>query len=411
MSLGGAVARHSWPASWPEMELRHCVAQRKEFGAPDLPLLGVGLVSGVRVRADDDGRPAASDDLSGYKVVNPDDLVMNALGKPHGSIGRSPVHGITSPAYWVLQPQLGFEARYLHHLLRSSMLLAEYNRLGKYLPPNQFDISWESFRSISLPVPPLDEQRRIADFLDAQVARIDSLIERRRGQLDLMAGSRLHLLGDAARRIWGETTNRAVSWFPVHLPTWQVLRVSWIVDCLDGRRVPLNGEDRQSRQGPFPYYGASTVVDHIDDYLFDEELVLVGEDGGALANVEFDVVQEVSGKCWVNNHAHVLRARGVEPKFLADMLRCVDRPLLVSGSTRPKVTQEDLLSLRLPVPPIEDRAVLMSMAEALRGEWAPRLTALSRSIDLLEEYKRSLITAAVTGEFDMAAASGQGVPV
>jgi len=166
MSLEGAVATLGNPAEWPEISLRKLVWQKKDTGHPELELLGVSVAVGVRPRWQGDNRPAASLDLNGYKRVRPGEIVMNALGKPHGSIGRSAQEGITSPAYWVLECTEHADSRFLHYLLRSSHMVNEYQRIGKYLPPNQFDISWDLFRNITVPLPPLEEQRRIADFLD-----------------------------------------------------------------------------------------------------------------------------------------------------------------------------------------------------------------------------------------------------
>lgn len=149
--------------AWPVTEFRLLFSARKEVGRADLPTLGVSLATGVSIRSYDDGRPAASLDQSNYKVVYPNDIVMNALGKPHGSIGRSEHLGITSPAYWVLIANATLcDARFMHYLLRSETMIAEYKRLSKFLPPSQLDLSWENFRKISTPLPPLSEQIELA---------------------------------------------------------------------------------------------------------------------------------------------------------------------------------------------------------------------------------------------------------
>lgn len=202
MTFQGSVAVHGNRSEWPETVLRSFLRQTDRTGEVDLPLLGVGLHAGVRERDNNDGRPAASEDLSGYKIVKAGDVVMNRLGKPHGSVGVSPAHGITSPAYWVMEIDRNRAyPPFVHHLLRSKHMVREYERLGKYMPPNQFDISWDAFRSIEVPLPPLDEQRRIADFLDAETARIEQLMSGQLRVLDLLeerANSRiLDLIGQS----------------------------------------------------------------------------------------------------------------------------------------------------------------------------------------------------------------------
>src|SRR4051794_18422261 len=107
MSLAGAIAANENRRGWRLTTLRSVVTFSKEDGRPNFPLLGVNLHKGVTKRSEVDGRPAASEDLARYKVVAPGDIVMNRLGKPHGSIGMSPWHGITSPAYWVMKVDRG----------------------------------------------------------------------------------------------------------------------------------------------------------------------------------------------------------------------------------------------------------------------------------------------------------------
>src|SRR2546423_580413 len=119
--MEGAVAVEGNCAQWPLRSMKEFVAESKTVGENNaLPLLGVGLHDGVRVRTADDGRPAPSEDRSGYKLVRSGDLIMNRLGKPHGPVGVSLIAGTTSPAYWVLRVNRNLaEPKFLHYLLRS----------------------------------------------------------------------------------------------------------------------------------------------------------------------------------------------------------------------------------------------------------------------------------------------------
>jgi len=159
--------------------MREIFEFRKAVTSEELPLLGVNLSLGVMERYEGDGRPAPSDDLSKYKLVEVGDIVMNALGKPHGSIGCSSIRGITSPAYWVLRADKNVAlSRYMHYTLRSSVAISEYQRRGKNLPPNQFDLPWDSFRDIEVSLPNLPEQLAIVAYLDREVTRVEAALER-----------------------------------------------------------------------------------------------------------------------------------------------------------------------------------------------------------------------------------------
>lgn len=353
---------------------------------------------------------------TGYTRFQQDDVLIPKVTPTHQA-GRSAIArplpngvGAGTTELHVLRAIPGLaDPRWLRYAALSKRFLEEGEAAfqgvaGLQRVPGEFV---QDFRVADLPV---EEQRRIAGFLDDQVTRIDNIIQARQEQARLLGEIHRFDLISAGAAL-GLEPRSAVPWFPFGGPGWQFLRLSWVTECLDWKRIPLSATERGERAGPYPYYGASAIVDYIDDYLFDEELVLVGEDGAALENPDTDVVQRVSGKVWVNNHAHVLRATGVSPDYLAHILRCVDRPILVSGATRPKITQDDLMSLRIPVPPLPVRDALVTHAQREAREANAAKRDLRDAIGLLEELKRSLITAAVSGEFDVSSADGSGVAV
>jgi type I restriction enzyme S subunit len=405
-NLAIEAAFQNVPSTWRVHRFDR-VLRRSELrkGHEDLQLLSLSSQGYLYERSGESDRQQASEENQVRCLrVEPGQLVVNPMWLTGGSVAVSRESGAVSPDYRVFAPTHLMDPRFLHFALRSTPYTDQYRLFVRAETTFDRRIQQEDLNQLPLHLPSLDEQRRIAEFLDDQVTRIASVIDLRREQAMALDEVAMHVLVEAARDLWPSSQGGPVSWFPFHRAGWQWLRVSWIATCLDGRRVPLSATERASRQGDYPYYGASTIVDFVDDYLFDEVLVLVGEDGGALTNPRFDVVQEVGGKIWVNNHAHVLRAVAVETRYLATVLRCVDRPLLLSGSTRPKITQNDLMSLRVPVPPTEDRILVLNRADAIREEIEVRRRVLDESVRLLDEYMQSLITAAVTGELDVTTA-------
>ena len=109
-------------------------------------------------------------------------------------------------------------------------------------------------------------------------------------------------------------------------------------EILDSRRIPITASNR--KEGPYPYYGANGIQDYVDDYIFDDELVLLAEDGGNFGSKERPIAYRVSGKCWVNNHAHVLKPKeNIDVDYLCYSLMFYDTGKLVNGATRQKLTQ------------------------------------------------------------------------
>ena len=131
----------------------------------------------------------------------------------------------------------------------------------------------------------------------------------------------------------------------------------YIEDCceiLDSMRVPITASDRE--EGEYPYYGANGIQDHVADYIFDDELVLLAEDGGNFGSKEKPIAYRVSGKCWINNHAHVLKPKiGLDVDYLCYSLMFYNVDGMVNGATRQKLTQAAMLKMKIPSRSIEDQ--------------------------------------------------------
>ena len=124
----------------------------------------------------------------------------------------------------------------------------------------------------------------------------------------------------------------------------------YVEDCceiLDSMRVPITASDRE--EGEYPYYGANGIQDHVADYIFDDELVLLAEDGGNFGSKERPIAYRVSGKCWVNNHAHVLKPKaGLDVDYLCYSLMFYKVDGMVNGATRQKLTQASMRKMKIP---------------------------------------------------------------
>ena len=179
---------------------------------------------------------------------------------------------------------------------------------------------------------------------------------------------------------------------------WPIAPLSTVVDVLDRFRVPVNASERDSRQGAIPYFGATGQAGWIDAHLFDEELVLLGEDGAPFLDPARQKAYIVRGKSWVNNHAHVLRARaGHDARFLKYQLDVVDYAPFVSGTTRLKLPQGAMKTIPLRVP---DFAVQRRVADAIDAHTSRLDTAtatLERAQRNLKRYRASVLKAAVEG--------------
>ena len=156
--------------------------------------------------------------------------------------------------------------------------------------------------------------------------------------------------------------------------------------CLDGRRIPLNSEQRSEMQGTVPYWGANGIVDHVDSHLFEETLVLLGEDGAPFDEPNRNVAFLIDGRVWVNNHIHVLRPLpDTDPRYLTYALNAVDWMPHVGGSTRLKLTQDDMLAVKLPRPLLEEQRAIADYLDAETTRIDALIAKKQQLIHLLDE--------------------------
>ena len=155
-------------------------------------------------------------------------------------------------------------------------------------------------------------------------------------------------------------------------------------DCceiLDSQRVPITGSDRTS--GDYPYYGANGIQDYVDDFIFDDELVLLAEDGGNFGSKTRPIASRVSGKCWVNNHAHVLKPKaGLDVDYLCYSLMFYDVGGMVNGATRQKLTQAAMRQMIIPKRSLDEQIEIVNIIKKVQGVIASRKEELEQ-LDLL----------------------------
>lgn len=220
----------------------------------------------------------------------------------------------------------------------------------------------EQFR---IPLPTLDVQKEIV----AEIEGYQRVIDGARAVLD---NYRPHI--------------------PIH-PDWPKRNLGSLAENLDSRRVPITKGDR--RAGPFPYYGASGIVDSVAEYIFDEDILLISEDGANLLARSTPIAFSVSGKCWVNNHAHVLKfADSATQKFVEVYLNSISIEEFVTGAAQPKLNQEALNRIPIPIPNE------VATQEAIVAEIEAEQALVGANRELIERMERKIqgVLARVWGE-------------
>lgn len=312
--------------------------------------------------------------------------------------------GFGSTEYHVIRADETIAPEFLYRIVSSKpfLLMGEEFMEGS---AGQKRVPTDFVANLRIPVPPLDEQRAIANFLDAMDARITRFIAARKKMIRLLEEKKQAVINQAVTKGLDPTVpmkDSGVDWLgeiPAH---WDVMPVKRELRNLNTRRVPLSSTERglmTTRE--YDYYGASGVIDKVDDYLFDGDYLLIAEDGANLVLRNLPLAIVAKGKFWVNNHAHILAPIAGVLDFYDGVLESVDYRPWISGAAQPKLTQDRLMNIEIPVPPVtEQRAI----ADHIRCETSRAQNIVARhrqEIELMQEYRTRLISDVVTGKLDV----------
>ncbi len=168
---------------------------------------------------------------------------------------------------------------------------------------------------------------------------------------------------------------------------WEKTTLGEVVKFSNGKRVPLSETDRQKRQGKYRYYGASGVIDYVDDYLFDGQYILIGEDGANILTRSSTLAFVVEGKFWVNNHAHIFQSKKGDNTFLATYLESLNYEKYNSGTAQPKLNLENLKKVIVADPSKEEQTKIASFLSNVDE----KISQLTQKHQLLSQYKQGMM--------------------
>ena len=232
----------------------------------------------------------------------------------------------------------------------------------------------------SVLLPSLDEQTKIATFLtaiDEKIAQLTQkhtlLMQYKKGMMQQIFSQELRFKDEDGRKF----------------PEWEEKFLGEICECLDNLRKPLNDAERQKRKGAIPYWGANNIMDYVNDWIFDEPIVLLAEDGGNFNEYKTRPIANIShGKCWVNNHAHVLKGTAaVSNEFLFYSLVHKNITGYVSGGTRSKLTKGEMLKILIDLPSPPEQTKIATFLTAIDD----KLTHTQAQLTAVKQYKQALL--------------------
>lgn len=391
-----------WPAAreLPQLPFKRLFRPVKRPPLPGAPIVTAYTDGQVTLRANRAkvGYHEASD-TSTYLGVRKGDFVVHGLDIMRGSVGVSDSDGVISPVCTVCLPTALVEPRYVAYAIRVQAASGFPKALARGVREGGADFRrWDTLAELPIPVPALDAQRAIADYLDRETAQIDAFIAKNEELITLLTERRKSavtqlVLGDRGLETTGAGTS--LSWSRGPLKRYLKLH--------DGQRIPLSSLERAARPGEYDYYGASGVIDRVDGYLFDQPRVLVSEDGANLLLRSSPIAFTAQGKYWVNNHAHVLEPIDGDVDFWSERIEAEDVGPFVTGSAQPKLTAEALMNLVVTAPAPSEQRIIARSVRLIKQKADKAIDVAHKAIRLARERRAALISAAVTGKIDVGA--------
>jgi len=333
------------------------------------------------------------------KVSIPNDILLSVRA-PIGAVNLSNrEYGIGRGLCAIRSTKSDFKYLY-YQILR---LHDELNSIGT--GSTYTAISVDEVENLFCIFPPLAEQTAIAYFLNRKTVQIDDFIAKKQKLIELLREERTAVINHAVTKgidPKSKMKSSGIEWLGSIPEHWVAKKLKYEVRFYNHIRVPLSSEERGlMTDKKYDYYGASGIIDKVENYLFDGDYILVGEDGANLVTRSTPLAFIARGKYWVNNHAHILRPMTGNIEYFTHLLEIKDYSIFITGSAQPKLTLENLGDIEIVIPPIDEQDRIVSFIESETAKIDRTIATIEKEIALIQEYRTALISEAVTGKIDV----------
>lgn len=258
------------------------------------------------------------------------------------------------------------------------------------------NIRSEYITNLTFPLPPLSEQQRIVERIEELFAKLDEAKERLQEVADSFAVRKAAILHKAFA---GELTKQWRRENGVSDESWEEKKLSEITENQDSKRIPLSKSQRDNMNRIYDYYGASGIIDKVDDYIFEGKKLLIGEDGANLVTRSKDIAFIADGKYWVNNHAHILDVKDTALlMYLCHYINNMDLIPYVTGSAQPKLTQAKMNNIKISLPTLPEQHEIVRLIDNLLARERAVQQAAEQALASIDLMKKSILARAFRGE-------------
>ena len=401
------------PEGWEVSQLKYATRWKSEKGCPDAPVLSLYRDFGVVPKdSRDDNHNVTSLDTSNYKVVDIGDLVINKMKAWQGSMAVSDYRGIVSPAYHVCSITSNkVNKRYLHHLLRNPAYLPEYARLSTGMRIGQWDLGFDDFKNIPFLIPPLDEQAKIADYLDNGCASVDAMLSKTRSSIEEYKKLKQAVITQTVTKgVRGEREMKdsGVEWIGKVPSKWNCIKIKYLFEIrkriagkegytvLSITQTGIKPKNISSNEGQLADSYSNYQLLYSGEFAMNHMDLLTGwVDISNYNGVTSPDYRVFSLKDTITNHPRY---------FLYLMQSCYFNRIFysmaqgVSNLGRWRLQSDKFLNCIFPVPSIEEQKEISDYLDTTCSEIDKLIAKKEQLAKELESYKKSLIYEVVTGK-------------
>jgi type I restriction enzyme, S subunit len=407
------------PSHWNHVPIRHLFRRVKRTGFGNETLLSVYRDYGVIEKASrTDNFNKASEDLDSYQLVEPGDLAINKMKAWQGSVAISTIRGIVSPAYFIYRPSHDADPRFLHFLFRSGEYVSAYALFSKGVRINQWDLDPEQHLSMTVNLPPLDEQRQIAEYLDRETGKIDELIAKQERLIAKLRERRNSAIGQAVTKGVQNSDPLKPSGdiFIGEIPiSWSLVKLSQVFETIGSGTTPPDDEAAYY-EGDIPWVTTGELRENVitdtnkkvSSFAIASLSALKIFPAGSLVIAMYGATIGRLGVLGVDattNQACCVLAqpRNALTGFVYFALQASQERLMVhaTGGGQPNINQDTVRKFKIALPPLEDQQRIVDHLTEVTGKIDRLLSRAQDSVTLFRERRAALISAAVTGKIDV----------
>ncbi|HEC1576811.1 TPA: restriction endonuclease subunit S [Campylobacter upsaliensis] len=386
------------PKHWENVSIRSCFTESNQRCNTDsYPLLSVTIANGIIYQDDiENKKDISNDDKSNYKIVPLNAVAYNKMRMWQGAVGVNTLTtGIVSPAYIVAIPNEKILPNFVSYLFKSKIMIGEFDKNSYGLCLDMNNLRYDDFRNIKIPLPPLQEQKEIAEFLDSKCEKIQNYIDKKQKLITLLQEKKQALINEAVTKGLNpniESKNSGIEYLGLIPHHWEVRRMKFMASIHNGREQTEIADEN----GIYPIYGSGGILGKSMYFIYDKPSVLLGRKG------TIDKPLFVEEPFWtIDTMFYTSVSKIVLPKYFYYLCLTIDFQFYISGSAIPSMTQYDLANISFALPPLQEQKQIANFLDEKCEKINSAIEKTKKQIELVKEYKNTFINEAVCGRINL----------